>query len=211
MSRYGKPPEVMVRKIHMSPGMEMMAYLYLPIKLPYGSIKLEPRLNFIRNIIYEVNNREDTSSRYIYTTVKNLFVTPDNPGNRPGWHSDGFLTDDINYIWCDRDPTIFCEQKFNIQNDHKVSMEQFIEQAKKENERTYVEGTLLRLDQFNIHRSPDITVPGMRMFIKISVSKHRYNLAGNSHNHLLDYNWRMYGRDSLRNHPIHEERDYYDE
>jgi hypothetical protein len=41
----------------------------------------------------------------------------------------------------------------------------------------------------------------MRRFVKVSLSSHRYNLIGNSHNHLLDYDWQMFPRDAARNDP----------
>lgn len=62
--------------------------------------------------------------------------------------------------------------------------------------------TLLRLTPYVIHDTPVIPEPGgMRSFVKISVSTHRYNLLGNSHNHLLDYDWPMYDRAAVRNQP----------
>lgn len=40
--------------------------------------------------------------------------------NRMGYHSDGFLTDDINYIWCDNNPTIFNISAFNLTLDENL-------------------------------------------------------------------------------------------
>lgn len=73
-------------------------------------------------------------------------------------------------------------------------------------------GHLLRLDPYVIHDTPLIKWPGgMRSFFKISVSSHRYNLRGNSHNHLLDYDWPMYDRETVRNQPQGGNRDYFEE
>lgn len=191
---------------------EMMAYLYLPIKFPFDDFSIEPRLSFLIPIIQRIKQREKSiEDMYVYATVKNLFCTKDNPGNRPGWHSDGFLSDDINYIWSDKYPTIFCIQDFNITNNHLVSMEEFKKQAMKENEYSFPEKSLLRLTEEHIHRTPCIETPGMRAFIKISISKERYNLEGNSHNYNLGYKWKMYKRDELRNHPVYMERDFINE
>lgn len=57
--------------------------------------------------------------------------------------------------------------------------------------------------------TPEIPPPGgMRSFFKISVSTHRYDLLGNSHNYLLDYSWPMLDRQTLRNQPSGGSRDY---
>lgn len=47
-----------------------------------------------------------------------------------------------------------------------------------------------------------LSTAGVRSFVKISVSRHRYNLVGNSVNHLLGLNWPMAERMPERNHPI---------
>ena len=39
---------------------------------------------------------------YMYLTVKRQYQSKSKLFNRPGYHSDGFLTDDINYIWSDK-------------------------------------------------------------------------------------------------------------
>ncbi len=76
------------------------------------------------------------------------------------------------------------------------------DQARSENIRTYPVNTLLRLDQYVIHRVAPNAAPGYRAFVKISVSKARYNLKGNAHNYLLNYEWEMHSRDATRNHPV---------
>ncbi|MBZ5864318.1 hypothetical protein LAG72_24625, partial [Escherichia coli] len=60
---------------------------------------------------------------FVYLSVKILHVTPDAPGNRPGWHSDGFLTNDLNYIWADRNPTEFFinDDLYPVPEDHFLS------------------------------------------------------------------------------------------
>lgn len=41
----------------------------------------------------------------------------------------------------------------------------------------------------------------MRAFLKVSFSKDKYDLLGNSHNYLMDYNWEMKARKEDRNIP----------
>lgn len=185
---------------------EMMFYLYLPIKLAGGSaVKIPERLWPFREIIavamsdYGKNNY--LRSAYIYVTAKTMYVQPGQPGNREGWHADGFGSGgDINYIWCDKNPTEFAVQDFGeISTDDKLSMVQMAERVKPECIVTYPVNTLLRLDESVVHRVADHVEPGVRRFIKITFSRHVFNNEGNSHNYLLDYNWSMLPRSLARN------------
>lgn len=184
-----------------------MCYLYLPIRMRGSDvIKIPPRLDIFRPLIKRVANIEPRDT-YLYITAKHLYVTPGNPGNRPGWHSDGFLTSDVNYIWYDSLPTVFCVQGFDVTPEHGVSMRQFEEQVRAENFVTFPPGNLLRLTQAHIHRTPDFDKGQVRTFVKITSSVDRYNLEGNSHNYMFDYDWKMFPREEVRNHPVHTERD----
>jgi hypothetical protein len=75
--------------------------------------------------------------------------------------------------------------------------------------RTYPDKHLLRLDNKVIHRSPVGFEPGMRTFVKVSLSHDRYNLKGNSINHLLPQtHWPLVDRQEVRNHPATREADF---
>lgn len=158
---------------------------------------------------------------YVYVTARRGFATPGNPLNRPGWHCDDFGGTDLNYIWSDRYPTRFLRSNIgNLAIDpdddersmkdmaaeaHSAWVEMQMQRAADER-RAVIEdgpvGHLLRLSPYVIHDTPIIPAPGgMRSFFKISVSTHRYNLLGNSHNHLLAYDWKMYDRAEVRNQP----------
>jgi len=193
---------------------EMMFWLYCPIKLPGSDFfTLPPNLKQYGPIALAV--MEDVLSlrrwreHYVYITAKTLFVTPDNPGNRPGWHSDGFMTDDLNYIWADANPTLFwaCEPRVAFTADHGASLAEM--QAVAEGDvfghRTYPDKHLLRLDQTVIHRVNDVKSPGVRTFVKVSVSRHRYDLAGNSINHELRTDFAYQPRQADRNAPASAE------
>jgi hypothetical protein len=69
------------------------------------------------------------------------------------------------------------------------------------NNYSYRENQLLRLNQYNIHKVAPVTEVGMRTFLKLSFSKDKYDLIGNSHNYLIDYNWEMKNRKEHRNIP----------
>lgn len=204
-NKYGQEPTV-IGRFNLVPE-EMCFIQYLPIGMAEseGSVKhlrLPKNSEWCYPLIKAAIQKEGgfNLGDYVYLTVKHLYVTPSNMGNRPGWHSDGFGTDDINYIWCDKYPTEFCIQDFNITEDCETSLKEMESQAKEENIKIYSENTLLRLDKYNIHRTP-LVGEGYRTFVKISISKNRYNLKGNAHNYLFDYDWDMVVRSDIRNHP----------
>lgn len=199
VNKYGQEPIVVGHKF-LDPK-EMCFVQYLPIAMAdCDRVEIPDNLSWARPLVNMVLKEGVSDESYLYLTVKHLYVTPSNMGNRPGWHSDGFGTDDINYIWCDKYPTEFCIQDFNLSEDCDLSLREMEQQAKVENVKTYGENTLLRLDKYNIHRTPVIG-EGYRTFVKISVSKDRYNLKGNAHNYLFDYDWEMVVRSETRNHP----------
>ena len=188
---------------------EMMFYQYLPIKMPNETQPIyEPRLNCFDKLIgaiccdfigeFSLNKYVDS---YVYLTAKFLYQLPNCSFNRTGYHSDGFLTDDINYVWCDKNPTVFNNSAFCLTLDDILSIPQMEQQSQKDKEVTYPENSLLRLDQFNIHKVADIQEPGMRTFLKVSFSRDKYDLIGNSHNYLLSYEWEMKERKVERNMP----------
>jgi hypothetical protein len=133
--------------------------------------------------------------------VKTMFVQPGQPGNREGWHADGFGSGgDINYIWCDKNPTEFAIGEFGeISTDDQISMQQMAENADRSFITTYPVNTLLRLDEAVVHRVSEFVEPGVRRFVKITISRHIFNNEGNSRNYALEYNWMMIPRDTSRN------------
>jgi hypothetical protein len=205
--RYGYEP-VCLGEFDLPPA-EMMFVQYLPIVMPPRpgwvdtKFRIPANLKFVDRLVYEVLPEIwERQPAYVYLTARHLHGTAEQI-NRPGWHSDGFGTDDINFIWSDSRPTEFCIQPFTLSDDHAESMRQMEEQARPENIRTYGERKLLRLDAGVVHRVAPGGPAGFRTFVKISLSKHRYDLAGNAHNYLFDYDWPMFPRDGQRNHPTH--------
>lgn len=209
MSYYGEPP-VPVGEGDLDEWTEFMHYLYLPVRMAGdGRTRLPRRLSFAMIPVlaamddYEHALGGDIRDRYVYVTARRGYATPDNPLNRPGWHCDGFGTDDVNYTWCDEFPTRIALQSFDgISTDHIVSMRQFDEQVQHACVVEVEKRVFYRLSPFVVHTTPIIPRPGaMRSFLKVSVSRHRYNLIGNSHNHQFAYNWKMHPRDAARNDP----------
>ena len=198
---YGTPPEDLGKYDIECP--EMMLYQYLPIKMNHQSYLLKWGLPKNLHWMYPLHNQITYDDNdYVYLTAKRSYATPDNKGNRKGWHTDGFMSEDINYIWYDCIPTEFAIQEFSLTEDHNISMREMEEQVDIRNIVTYPNRHLLKLTPENVHRVSESNMEGFRTFVKISVSKHKYNLKGNSHNYLFDYEWDMQERFVERNCPI---------
>lgn len=196
---------------------EMFFYQYLPVKMADADdyeYKLPQRLECFEGLLVaclndffnEACNRNHYmyNQHYVYLTAKRLFVTEGCGLNRDGWHTDGFGSDDINYIWCDTLPTKYiCGEFRHVPQDHVECLKHF-EHLGNGNTHHYCNvNTVYRLDDTVIHAQDDYKgSPTLRTFVKVSFSKERYNLKGNSHNYLLDYNWKMEDRSLERNHPV---------
>lgn len=196
---------------HIRRNPEMLFYLYLPIKLRDQSASIPkilkavpPRLKPFKQVIEQCLEAErwrfggNYQDKYVYLTIKTLFVTPEYIGGRPGWHTDGFGTEDTNYIWASDTPTEFCVQDFDVSTDEHKSINDMTEQARTKNIKTY--GTqLVRITPDDVHRCPVVESPRLRTFFRLSISDEQYNMAGNSHNYMLDYEWPLAERGVERN------------
>lgn len=205
--KYGEYPKTLLT--HEVKCNEMMFYQYMPIKLSgQSSITMEERLQCFENLIgasccdfIGMDGLDKFIESNVYLTVKHAYQQAGCSYNREGWHSDGFMTDDINYIWSDRFPTVFNLTPFNLTQCHEISLVEMNDQAKDLYNIHYSDCELLRLNQYNIHKVGEITEGEFRTFFKLSFSKDKYNLIGNTHNYMLDYEWEMKPREISRNHP----------
>lgn len=206
--RYGELPRVLTGTYPVAVH-EMMFYQDMLAK-DSGSMEplFEERLNVFNTIIsaicrdfiseYGLNAFRDA---YMYISAKNIFQRAGAPFNRPGWHADGFMSNDVNYIWYDKCPTIFNISDFQLTQDHLISINEMDEQAYPENQVMFPVHSILRLNQFNIHRVADDFPDGMRAFLKVSFSGDRFDLSGNSYNYLIRPDWPMRPRTPIRNVP----------
>lgn len=193
---------------------EVMYYLYLPISTPGldGYRLPDDRLEFLIPLIERIMKDipERFKNEYVYLTVKKMFVGGGVTANRPGWHCDGFLSTDLNYVWYDSVPTIFTYGKFSITPNHTDSLREFDEQAREEDEVYFAPGELLKLDDMVIHRvNTDVPNQLMRTFIKVTVSENRFNLKDNSRNPMLPDDGPYYERALVRNDPYQAQSDSY--
>jgi hypothetical protein len=186
---------------------EYFSYTYLPIKMK-GSDKIvnEPRLSIFDPIIGRAccdfigeYGLDRFMNSYVYLIAKNA-MQRDIGFNRPGWHSDGFMTDDVSYIWSNAQPTIFNDGDFFLSQDDLKSMKEMDEMADETKNFSEPNNTLIRMDQFTIHKVGPY-IKGERMFAKIVISEDIYALRGNSINHALDYKWDYIARKEHRNIP----------
>ena len=223
-NKYGSPP-IFVGLFRGEEFTELMHWLYLPIHLPkqWGltpKLKIQmPKQLAAQGLLEGVFAALDEygpewEDRYVYITARRGYATPDNPLNRTGWHTDGFGTDDVNYIWSDRYPTRWLDMPSvhpYISEDHAESLVQFEQLSTDLAHRvqSVKPHGIYRLSPYVIHTTPIIPESGgMRSWVKVSISKHKYNLIGNSHNYELDYDWEMVERDTVRNDPAKGQMDF---
>ena len=208
---YGKHPVYLGQFNFQLP--EVMYWLYLPVKMQGSGIMLPDSLECCRPLIKAsqeyVQSLGKIPYNYVYLSARKGWATPDSPLNRPGWHCDGFGTDDLNFVWWDGSGTRFAFQAFEgIVSDHNRSLTQFDEQVKPINVHTYRQHGLFVLDPSVVHATPIIEPPGeMRQYVKVSMSDQQYNLENNSHNYLFKYSWPLYKRETGRN---DTGKDYHD-
>jgi len=206
-NRYGQLPKV-VDYIEIQ-SKEMLFYQDMLIK-PIGITEcaIEKRLMIYHEIIASAIDDfidkfgiSEYINHHVYISAKNLFQSKGCSYNRMGWHCDGFMSNDVTYIWSDKFPTIFNFSEFRLTQDHEKSMIEMQEQADEKNNMMYDNYTLVRINQFNVHKVADVTENGMRAFVKVSFSKDKYDLIGNAINYDLDYNWDFKPRNITRNIP----------
>lgn len=204
---------------------EVMYYLYLPVFMRkeathYRDIRLPENVCGLQSMVDRAMREAEKRGRhyqYVYLSARKGWATPDNPLNRPGWHCDGFGTDDLNFVWWSGPGTRFAVGDFgNISVDHIESLKQFEATIyldehgpfPKLNVFSPPQGNLYMLTPRVVHATPLIGAPGcMREYIKVSLSDDRYNLENNSHNYLFDYNWPLHPREVIRNDPARAQAD----
>ena len=223
MSTYGMPPLNLGHYLT-TDLKEMMYYLYLPIVMreeggsragPATDIRLPPNLENLMPLVraaLQHTYRTMRFHRYVYISARKGWATPDNPLNRPGWHCDGFGTEDLNFVWWRGAGTRFWvgDPPIDISKSHIKSLDEFEAIARQEPHKiqTPPPSHLYLITPTCIHATPVLERGEMRQYVKISCSNHRYNLADNSHNYMFDYIWDMHDRSELRNDTDKAQRDY---
>lgn len=199
MSNYGEAPKLLgPLDVHLT---EQMHYLYLPVIMngEYNDVRLPSNLVSVFPLVEEVKNHAQ-GYEFCYLSAVRGVASPGNSLNRPGWHCDGFGTQDLNAIYWKGAGTRFAIQRFkDIDPDDQTSLKQFDSQVKEENVYTFPERNVYLINPYVVHSVPLIEKTEERQFIKLSFSNDQYNLDGNSHNYLFWYKWKMLERSAARN------------
>lgn len=227
MRTYGAAPEMIGDFQHVDLD-EVMYYLYLPVMMP-GRIcrgpRLPPNIEQLRSMVISAvmwarAAGRDVRKDYVYVSARKGWATRDSPLNRPGWHADGFGTDDLNFVWWRGPGTRFALGDFGeVPASHTESLRHF-EYLLEEPRNWKVlrqghkivddlpEAHLYALTPYVVHATPIIVTPCWRQYVKISLSRHQYNLENNSHNYFFDYDWPLSSREEVRNDTFKVQRDY---
>ena len=188
----------MIKTIKLDPQ-EYCNILYLPIYIEWQGFKIPKRVMPYLPIIKEI----PVEYNYMYITIKHQYVEAQGYGNRPGWHVDGFLSNNKEYVWCSREPTEYISiSEYEEVAEHETALENFNRLGTARRIQSLHPETLYFLGK-TIHRTPKIIEGGVRTFVKISCSNEKFNLKGNAVNELLKYKWKYYDREITRNHPTH--------
>lgn len=143
---------------------------------------------------------------YAYLTLKRMYVQPNSVGNREGWHIDGFLSDQKNFIWSDSDamPTEVCRGKFTLTEDHEESLEEMLHQASSGFIEQLKTGRLYSMGQNCVHRPSrnDTNQAVLRTFVKLTYTRELFNGFGNAWNYKLPHIKPSKQRSDCRNHGV---------
>lgn len=172
--------------------LEYANIVYMCVKEPHKEFQIPENIkDVVSRVVADsmLLGRVDAKDQYCYVTVKRGYIPQGGIGNRDGWHIDGFLSDQENFIWsdCPETPTLVIEGTLEVTKNHPESlkeMEYYGRYARKFKLRS---NTLYHLDKECIHKpsenESDKTV--LRTFIKVTFSKEIFNGYGNAWNYLI--------------------------
>lgn len=185
------------------------------LRVPHHLQALVPMAMAVRNHLIRSMGERWLKERYMYLTAKHTHVSYGQHQTREGWHTDGFGTDDLAFLWCDSTPTLVLDKPMIVSTNDREALEQMQAEGKRElyamaydqvirnnHIRKLDTHRLYMLDDQVIHTPAVAERSGFRRFAKISVSKYPYDLLGNATNDMLPTNWtptRL--RDVCRNNP----------
>ena len=187
-------------------NLEFCNFTYMCIRDPLafeGALRVPENLqDIVIPLLSLILDKVDTDD-YIYATVSRKHIQPYEHGNRTGWHVDGFLSDDRSFIWCDSMPTAVAVGEFCVDADHHTSLAQFERQVTKHSTRFLEPYTLYELRDC-VHRPVinSTSTVQLRTFVKIVISKERFNGIGNAWNYLLPHIKPTKQRGASRNHTV---------
>jgi hypothetical protein len=184
-------------------------FLDLPIHMPDQGWRLPPLVDQFKEMIGKViqcerlSNPNFENDHYVYITIAQSLVNPEESQRRSGWHADSYrrtnnkLGIDVDHVYLAYDviPTLFSKGTFNFEGVDVQSLiavlAHFNSSAEQQEIGDYPPYTLLRLDPYVVHNASRNMAekPMFRTFVRISISKKRYRNSANTHNPLFNYNW----------------------
>lgn len=195
---------------------EFQHVVYMPVKaldgghharLPDNLEWTRPAVDAVLRHLWGPRCPDLFESWYVYLSIKRSWVDAGTAGNREGWHIDGYGSNgDKNFIWCDAVPAEYLKGTFNLPADHADCLERLEYLGDKRGSFFINDGTLEPFQLYDlgstVHRCAIAKVSGMRTFLKVSVSRDKYDLKGNARNPLLpSTHWPLKDRQGTRNHP----------
>lgn len=187
-------------------ALEFCNFTYMCIKEPFGDIRIpENLLGVVKPVVREVMASGSVLAEdYLYISVKKSHVQPYTTAMRSGFHIDGFLSNDRNWILADSMPTQVAVGTFSITPDHEKSLIEMYEQSRHKDRVQLKPHTLYHLDHECVH-APVNNMRGetvVRTFIKVVASKELFNGYGNAWNYLLPHIKPTAKRGATRNHTV---------
>lgn len=148
----------------------------------------------------------DDWTKYCYLTIKKMYIQPNSYGNREGFHIDGFLSDQQNFIWsdCEATPTEVALGNFMLSDDHEKSLDEMTLQASNMIKQTLSTNVLYDMNQSCVHKPSNNRADKavLRTFIKVTYSKDLFNCYGNAWNYKLPHIKPSTQRSDIRNHTV---------
>lgn len=186
-------------------NLEFCNVTYMCIKEPKGLLQIPDNfLGMVGPVLTELLKHESFDDEYVYFSLKKGHVSPYATPMRSGFHVDGFLSDDRNWILSDAIPTTVAIGQFDVEADHESSLQSFDAQALLKNKVQLEPHKLYELDKDCVHASTknctNETI--IRTFIKVVVSKEKFNGIGNAWNYKLPHIVPTAHRGSTRNHTV---------
>lgn len=158
--------------------------LRMPIKFPRSDYRIPGELKWLDRTLRYVADYEATINKlvdtcFVHITVDRAILQAGDSHRFPGWHGDGFqgtrttpkVPIEHSYILTSFPTTEFCLQPFFLKHldeaKHNV-FEEFDTQVKDVNIVKALPWHLYLLDPYMVHRTPPITRPTERLFVRIT-------------------------------------------
>ena len=165
---------------------------------------VEPIITSIYQISDDVWN--DVRNMNCYITIKKMYVQPNTSGNRDGWHIDGFLGNQYDFVWSDHlaTPTEVAVGDFELTPDHELSITEMYQQSVRAFNIPLDVGKLYYMGEQCVHRptTNKTSKPVLRTFIKVTFTYDDFNAIGNAWNYKLPHVKPNKQRNECRNHGV---------